>query len=207
LTIEGEELRPFGPVYDAGTNVLLSPQNLGTIYSNTFNVTTPASVLTPFQIPITYADVPLALSSGPASDIDATFDNPNPPVDYTITVTNNGPAIAMGVVLSDFLPSQLSFSNSAPTTVGVSFANGVATFPIQTLIVGGSMTVTIAADFSGEGGTVTSLFTLAADESDPDLQNNYLSESTFVNAGSASGARRVRDHRGRTSERHRRGGR
>ena len=43
ITLLGVELGPFGPLYDPGNDVLLSPQDLGTVYSNTFNITTPAT--------------------------------------------------------------------------------------------------------------------------------------------------------------------
>jgi len=180
VSIAGQDLPELGPAYMPDPNVILSPQKLGTIFSTSFPVSSPAMALSPFDIAIPYADVAVALSSGPPPQIDATYDNPNPSVDYTVTVTNYGPDIATNVVLNDILPSQLGYTNTGSTS-GVQGGPGLATLTIPSLGVGQSMPVTIDANYDSVlGGTASSSFSVTADESDPNLSNNNLPESTFV---------------------------
>ena len=67
---------------------------------------------------------------------------------YTITVTNAGPDLAADVVVTDTLPSEVTFVSAS--TGGV-YDNGVIVWPIGTILSNGSstMTVTVLAEASG----------------------------------------------------------
>ncbi len=97
-------------------------------------------------------------------------------VTYTIVVTNNGPAPAQNVVVSDQLPSTLSFVSCSATGAGLCGATATsttATFPL--LSPGASETVTIVATVSCmavNGSSIANIATVAADTADPDTGNN-----------------------------------
>ncbi len=62
---------------------------------------------------------------------------------YTLTITNNGPSDATGVVVTDTLPAGLTFT-SATTGQGTFQANGnVVTFAVGNLAAGASTQITI----------------------------------------------------------------
>ncbi len=67
---------------------------------------------------------------------------------YTIVVTNAGPDAAQDVVVSDTLPSAVTFVSASPGGVD---GNGVIVFPVGTLLSGAfsTMTVTVLANASG----------------------------------------------------------
>jgi uncharacterized repeat protein (TIGR01451 family) len=67
---------------------------------------------------------------------------------YTVVVTNTGPDAAEDVVVSDTLPSGVTFVSASPGGVD---SNGVVVFPVGTLLGGSSstMTVTVLANVSG----------------------------------------------------------
>ena len=113
IQILGQDLGPFGPVYEDGPNALLDPQKLFS-YSWSFDVAPPASVLPNFNISIPQGDLAVTLVSEPPPEIDYSIINPTPQANYTVTVTNNGPLDATGVVLADLLPSQIQFGSAAP---------------------------------------------------------------------------------------------
>jgi uncharacterized repeat protein (TIGR01451 family) len=116
----------------------------------------------------TNADVAIA-KSGPASA------QPNTNVTYTITVTNNGPAIATGVNVADPTPSRLTF---------VSATGACATFPcaIGTMTAGQTKTITATYTVTaGPSTTITNTASVTATSPDPNGANN--SSSTSMSSG------------------------
>ncbi len=97
-------------------------------------------------------------------------------LNYSITVTNNGPDAASNVVIND-TPSNL-------TITGVSGA-GCAALPctIATLANAASETITVTAIVDA-AGVFTNSATVSADEADPDGSNN--SSQTSHNAGASA---------------------
>ena len=88
---------------------------------------------------------------------------------YNITVTNHGPSAAINVVVTDLLPTNLTYSGSSPACV---FASNTVTWPtIPSLPVGGvtNFTITVVAPASG---TFTNVASAAADTLDTDSSNN-----------------------------------
>ena len=108
-------------------------------------------------------------------------DNPDPvfagdPLVWIITVTNNGPSDATGVVLDDTLPPEVTVvAISAPCAAG---------FPctIGNLAAGASIDVTIDVLVDADAtGTITNTATVTGNETDPDPTNNTATEPTTVN--------------------------
>ncbi len=101
------------------------------------------------------------------------------PLTYFITVTNNGPSQATGVVLNNTLPQGATFISALSTQGTTSTSNGVVTASIGTLSFGQSATLTLVATPTITG-TAVNTATASADQSDPDSQNNTATTSTTV---------------------------
>lgn len=100
---------------------------------------------------------------------------------YTVLVTNSGPSMATGVILTDTLPAGVSFSTASTTTGTVGASNGVVTANIGTLASGASATVTINVDVDDSTvGSVTNNASVTANETDLNNTNNSTSEPTIV---------------------------
>jgi len=74
---------------------------------------------------------------------------------YTLTVVNNGPAIATQVALTDTLPSGVTFVSATPDQGSCNHASGVVTCDLVILVAGGSAQVIIEVDVNS--GTTGSL--------------------------------------------------
>lgn len=109
-------------------------------------------------------------------------DNPDPvmagnDLTYTITVTNTGPNDATTVVLTDTLPSGVTFVSASP---GCSFAApNTVICSLGTIPVGGFVNVTIVVQ-PNTPGVITNTAEVTAAENDPDPSNNQVSEDTEV---------------------------
>ncbi|WP_211657650.1 Ig-like domain-containing protein [Parapedobacter composti] len=102
-----------------------------------------------------------------------TVDNTNPYVGdnvvFTITVTNNGPGAATGVVVTDELPTGYTYV-SATATVGT-FDAAAGTWAVGNLANGASQTLTITARVLAAGDYIN-YASVTGDEHDPDKDNN-----------------------------------
>jgi uncharacterized repeat protein (TIGR01451 family) len=106
---------------------------------------------------------------------------------YTLQVTNNGPAIATGVTVSDTLPTQVTYVSSSTTQGTCSQSAGTVTCSLGSVSVGGLVIVTInvsAATFSS-GTLVTNTATVSSTTSDPNLTNNTSTAVSTIQAPSA----------------------
>lgn len=115
------------------------------------------------------------------------------PVDYTITVTNNGPSVATDVTVTDLVPTALDFLD-ATADGGGSCADPVATDDpdhdrvVCTLAnpipVGGSQTVTVRMqaieDLTGGDPVTETVSVTAPDDDTSELDNN---EATWTLSG------------------------
>ena len=97
------------------------------------------------------------------------------PTTFSVTVTNDGPNPATGVLVTVPVPGGTTV---APAVAGSS-ANNPLTFPLGTLAVGASATVTIALT-PGAPGTITLAATAKADQSDPASANNTATAAVTV---------------------------
>ena len=111
----------------------------------------------------------LALKTGPTN----VFAGTN--FSYTITLTNIGPSTATSVVITDALPSGVTFVTAS---TGFTFTNGLVTWPIASFTNGATtnLSVTVTAPASG---TLTNRVTAGGTTFDPVLNNN---DGTATNA-------------------------
>jgi uncharacterized repeat protein (TIGR01451 family) len=98
---------------------------------------------------------------------------------YTITVTNNGPNIARGVVVSHNLPAPMQFVSANPSQGTASYAGGVVTATLGNLGIGAVATISVTV-VPTLAGTFFSSASVAS--TDPELNplNNSVSISTIV---------------------------
>ena len=99
---------------------------------------------------------------------------------YTITVTNNGPSKAKGVVVEDVLVSDLTFVSATPQT-GTTWA--APEWTIGNLDNGASVELTIIANVSESySGDLSNTATVTSTSYDPDTDNNTATAITTVTA-------------------------
>lgn len=108
-------------------------------------------------------------------------DSPDPvvvgnDVTYVLTITNNGPDDATGVMLTDTLPVSATFVSASPGCVE---AGGVVTCDLGTIASGEFITVEIVVTADAVG-TLVNQATVQATEFDPDLANNTATAETTV---------------------------
>ncbi len=106
---------------------------------------------------------------------------------YTLTVTNDGPNDAAGVVVTDTLPAGVTFlSGDVEGDSGaVSYDSGTntVTATVGALANAASAEITLTVELASDvAGTITNNASVAADpNTDPDLSNNTTDEETTVN--------------------------
>ncbi len=100
-------------------------------------------------------------------------------VNYTVAVTNFGPAAATGVVLSNQLPAGVTFLTATPSQGSCSQAAGVITCNVGSLSSGASATVTIAARTTVPG-LITDVAGVSGGQVDLNLADNVHSAKTTV---------------------------
>jgi uncharacterized repeat protein (TIGR01451 family) len=107
---------------------------------------------------------------------------------YTLTVTNNGPADATGVILTDTLPTGVSFASATASQGDPPMAlEGVVTVALGNLAAGGSATVTIVVDVGRNTfGPITNTASVTASEPETDPADNMASQTTEVELAPAS---------------------
>src|SRR5438477_280000 len=96
-------------------------------------------------------------------------------VDFTITVTNNGPSDATGVQITDQLPAGLTLVSATPSVGTYNSATGV--WNIGALASAGSATLTLTATVTTTGSITNTATKTAETETDPNLANDSASAS------------------------------
>lgn len=138
---------------------------------------TPAAGPSQADIAVTKVDTPDPVFSG------------GPQLTYTVTVDNNGPAAATGVVLVDTLPSGVAFSLVTSSAGSCSDATpaGEITCTLGDLAANSNATVTIIVDpeVVTDPTVIMNTAAVTATVDDPTPGNNSVTESTTVNPPSA----------------------
>ncbi|WP_338872115.1 hypothetical protein WBJ53_27135 [Spirosoma sp. SC4-14] len=110
------------------------------------------------------ADVSLAMA------VNNRTPNVNDVVSYSLTATNDGPQDATGIKLQSRLPAGLAFVNA--TTPGVTFANGIVSADVGTVMANGQVTVGFQAKPTQTGTFATAAQITSSQTPDPDSQPN-----------------------------------
>ena len=158
---------------------------------NTANINIPCSAATDPICTNNTAQTKVYIASGTEADVAITKTASPEPVNqgtnltYTLQVTNNGPAVAQGVTVSDNpLPPEVSY-------VSVSTTQGSCTYTVATTSVGcnlGSIsvgglaivTINVTANTFSSSTQSTNTATVSATTSDPNSTNNSSSSISTI---------------------------
>lgn len=100
-------------------------------------------------------------------------------VTYTITVTNQGPAVATTITLTDALPAPALFVSVSTSQGSCSYAAGLLWCDLGALAPGAGAVVQMRA-LAGGGPQLTSAATVTSAQPDLDLANNQATATTTV---------------------------
>jgi uncharacterized repeat protein (TIGR01451 family) len=98
---------------------------------------------------------------------------------YTISVTNDGPDPAAGVIVTDTLPASATFVSATPSQGSCLHDSGVVTCDLGTIGSGGSATIDIVVKPT-QAGTITNIASVTATTGDPVSTNNSSSVDTSI---------------------------
>ena len=121
----------------------------------------------------------------PAADLSVTkTDSPDPvlkggTLTYTIVVTNQGPASAAAVQLTDVLSTSVRFVSVTSTAGSCSQLDGTVNCALGDIPSGGSVTVTINVS-ARRTGTATNTAQVSSQSPDPDAANNTATAETVI---------------------------
>ena len=135
------------------------------------------------------ADLAIVKTAAPNPVTDGT------PLTYTLSVTNNGPASATNVTVTDTLPSVVAYLSSNTTQGSCSEAGGTVTCLLGTMANAGTATITILG-IPTTPGVVSNTATVTADQSDPNLANNSSTQSETITAPTGVSLRSFSAHQG-----------
>jgi uncharacterized repeat protein (TIGR01451 family) len=100
---------------------------------------------------------------------------------YSLAVTNNGPASATNVTVTDALPTGVTYLSASSTAGTCSEADATVTCLLGTMADAGTATVTIIT-LAGSPTTVVNTATVKADQTDPILTNNSSTQTETITA-------------------------
>jgi uncharacterized repeat protein (TIGR01451 family) len=133
---------------------------------------TPTPTPLPADLALTKSDAPDPVASGGV-------------LTYTVVVTNNGPAVAANVGMTDPLPVGTTFASCTPSIGTCSGppmgTNGTVTASLGDIGPSGSVTVTIVVNVTaGAGTTLSNTATATSSTADANPANNSATEATTV---------------------------
>jgi uncharacterized repeat protein (TIGR01451 family) len=106
---------------------------------------------------------------------------------YTLQVTNGGPAVAQGVIVTDPLPGEVTYTSSFTSQGSCAIAAGTVTCTLGSLSVGSTAVITInvnATTFSA-AATSTNKASVTSTTSDPNLTNNSSTSISTIQSPTA----------------------
>jgi uncharacterized repeat protein (TIGR01451 family) len=126
--------------------------------------------------------LPADLSIGVNATPDPVFAGDD--ITYTLAITNNGPLDAIGVHITDTLPSQVSFISSTPASPECSINNMMLTCVLGDLSAHTSQQVIVSAHVNDlASGLIKNSATVTSSTYDSDLQDNTATrQATVVNS-------------------------
>ena len=98
---------------------------------------------------------------------------------YQVIVANSGPATATGVVVTDPLPSTVTFQRATPSQGTCGRQNGAVTCSLGSVAKGGSASVSIAVTPNATG-LLANTVSASSGVSDPDPSDNSATAHTIV---------------------------
>lgn len=108
---------------------------------------------------------------------------------YSLRVTNNGPATATNVTVTDVIPTNLTYvsSSSSKGTCSYNAGTRTVTCAVGTLANGqvAVVTIRVTVDAAASGQTINNTATVAATETDPVPSNNTSSTGVVVISATA----------------------
>jgi uncharacterized repeat protein (TIGR01451 family) len=161
----------------APNTVITNSITVGSAVSDPTAVNNTATVMTTVTSP-TQADLSITKTGSPDPV------NQGDTLVYIITVSNNGPASALSVVMTDTLPTAVTYVSSSATQGTCSQATGTVTCPIGTMSNGQIVTITInvtATTMSTSSYAVNSA-SVSSSTSDPDSANNTATFTSTIAA-------------------------
>ncbi|MHB8499866.1 MAG: C25 family cysteine peptidase [Candidatus Acidiferrales bacterium] len=164
----------------------------GSTITNTANINVPCSSANDPNCGNNSAATTVYVASPTQADVAITKTASPDPVDqgtnltYTLQVTNNGPAVAQGVVVTDVIPGEVSFVSVSTTQGTCTYSAGTTTVScsLGNVSVGGLALITINASaitFSSSSLS-TNTATVSATTGDPNLTNNSASVTSTIAA-------------------------
>jgi uncharacterized repeat protein (TIGR01451 family) len=98
---------------------------------------------------------------------------------YSLVVSNRGPAVATGVILTDSLPTGVEFVEASASRGTFSHTGGAVVFSLGRLEVASAVSVSVVVR-SHAAGTLVNRVSVTGAEPDPDLGNNLAEQQTTV---------------------------
>jgi uncharacterized repeat protein (TIGR01451 family) len=160
-----------------------------TVQSSVTGTLTNSATVTATTIDLNTSDNTVEVGTSVNAEVDlavAKADDPDPviagtPLTYTLTITNHGPSDATAVVVTDNLPSDVTFGSATPSKGSYNDSTGV--WAVDSLTNGSSATLALTVTVApSTRGTITNHATISANETDTQPANDTVAEGTLVNA-------------------------
>ena len=167
----------------------------GTTITNTANINVPCSSANDPNCANNSAATSVVVASPTQADVAITKTaNPDPVnqgtnLQYTLQITNNGPAAAQGVTVSDPIPGEVIFVSVSTTQGTCTYTASTTTVScsIGSVSVGGLVLITINVNANTFSSSTlsTNTATVSATTGDPNLTNNSTSVTSTIAAPTA----------------------
>ncbi|MGB8473354.1 MAG: C25 family cysteine peptidase [Candidatus Acidiferrum sp.] len=167
----------------------------GSTITNTANINIPCSSASDPNCANNSATTTVYVASPTQADVAITKTASPEPVDqgtnltYTLQVTNNGPAVALGVTVTDPIPGEVTFSSVSTTQGTCTYTASTTTVScsLGTVSVGGLVVISInvAANTFSSSTFSTNTATASSTTGDPNHSNNTASFTSTIAAPTA----------------------